>query len=103
VPIQPLPLSVVPSSVVPIFSNTIVDIGPHYSTSVHTTSQRNIIPANVFESYRLAQAKITPCLNKMNLVNPTPQQQNNPNWAGFTKFKKDLANVVKTKLAIFVI
>ena len=51
-------------------------------------------------SYRLAQAKMTPYLNKMNLVNSAPQQPNNPNWAEFNKFKEDLASVVKFKLGV---
>jgi hypothetical protein len=54
----------------------------------------------VFESYRLAQAKIAPYLNKVNLENPQPPQPNIPNWAVFKKFKEDLANVVKTKLGV---
>jgi hypothetical protein len=36
----------------------------------------------------------------MNLENPVPQQPNNHNWAGFNKFKKDLANVVKIKVGV---
>ena len=54
----------------------------------------------MFESYRLAQAKIDPYLNKMNLENPVPQQPDNPNWTEFNKFKEDLANVVKSKLGV---
>jgi hypothetical protein len=54
----------------------------------------------VFESYRLAQAKIAPYLNKVNLENPQPSQPNNPNWAEFNRFMEDLANVVKTKLGV---
>jgi hypothetical protein len=58
------------------------------------------IPDDVFESYRLAQAKIAPFLNKMNLENPELLQPNNINWAKFNKFEEDLANVVKTKLGV---
>jgi hypothetical protein len=54
----------------------------------------------VFESYRLAQAKIAPYLNKVNLENSQPPQPNNPNWAEFNRSKEDLANVVKTKLRV---
>jgi hypothetical protein len=48
----------------------------------------------------LAQAKIAPYLNKVNLENPQPPQLNNPNWAEFNRFKEDLGNVVKTKLGV---
>jgi hypothetical protein len=57
----------------------------------------------VFESYSLAQAKITPCLNKINLKNSAPQQPNNPNWVEFNKFKEDLANVVKLNLLLILV
>jgi hypothetical protein len=46
---------------------------------------------------------IAPYFNKMNLVNPEPQQSNNPNWAEFNKFKEHLANVVKTKLGVVLV
>jgi hypothetical protein len=62
VPKQFLPLFVVPSSVVRIFSNTISSAGPRYSTTMNTIAQKNIILDDVFESYRLAQAKIAPYL-----------------------------------------
>jgi hypothetical protein len=58
---------------VPTFSNTISNTGPHYSTTMNTSSLKTIIPDDVFKSYRLAQAKIAPYLNKMNLENPQPQ------------------------------
>ena len=96
-PDQPIPLSIIPSSVVPTFSNTIGNTRPQFSTTVNTSAQ---IPDDVFESYRLAQAKMAPYLNKMNLVNSAPQQPNNPHWAEFSRFKEDLANVVKTKLGV---
>jgi hypothetical protein len=70
VPDQPLPISVVPNQMVPTFSNTISNVGPHYSTTMKTSASKNIILDDVFESYRLAQAKIAPYLNKMNLENP---------------------------------
>jgi hypothetical protein len=54
----------------------------------------------VFKSYRLAQAKIAPYLNKVNLENPQPPQSNNPNWEEFNRFQEDLTNVVKTKLGV---
>jgi hypothetical protein len=60
-----------------------------------TSIPKTIIPDDVFASYRLAQAKIAPYLNKINLENPQPPQPNNPNWAEFNRFKEDLANVVK--------
>jgi hypothetical protein len=100
VPDQPLPISVVPNQMVPTFSNTISNVEPHYSMTMNTSASKKIIPDDVFESYRLAQAKIAPYLNKMNLENPQPQQPNNPNWAEFNRFKEDLANVVKTKLSV---
>jgi hypothetical protein len=65
VPDQPLPISVVPNQMVPTFPNTISNVGPHYSTTMNTSPCKNIIPDNVFESYRLAQAKIAPYLNKI--------------------------------------
>jgi hypothetical protein len=60
VPDQPLPISVVPNQMVPTFSNTISNVGPHYSTTINASTSKNIIPDDVFESYRLAQAKIAP-------------------------------------------
>ena len=96
-PEQPIPLSVIPSPVIPPFSNTIGNTGPQFSTTVNTSAQ---IPDDVFESYRLAQAKMAPYLNKMNLVNSAPQQPNNYNWVEFNKFKEDLASVVKSKLGV---
>jgi hypothetical protein len=100
VPNQSLPISVVPNQMVPTFPDVIKNVGPHYSTTINTSAPKNIIPDNVFESYRLAQAKIAPYLNKVNLKNPQPSQPNNPNWAEFNRFKEDLANVVKTKLGV---
>jgi hypothetical protein len=100
VPDQPLPVSVVPNQMVPTFPDTISNVGPHFSTTVNASASKNIISDDVFESYRLAQAKIAPYLNKVNLENPQPPQPNNPNWAEFNKFKEDLANVVKTKLGV---
>jgi hypothetical protein len=50
-------------------------------------SKETIIVDDVFESYMLAQTKISPYLNKINLVNPEPQQPNNSNLAEFNKFK----------------
>jgi hypothetical protein len=100
VPDQPLPISIVPNQMVPAFSNTISNVGPHYNTIMNTSAPKTIIPDDVFESYRLAQAKIAPYLNKINLENPQPPQPNNPNWEEFNKFKEDLANVVKTKLGV---
>jgi hypothetical protein len=85
---------------VPTFPDIINNVGPHYSTTINTSAPKNIIPDDVFESYRLAQAKIAPCLNKVNLENPQPSQPNNPNWAEFNIFKEDLSNVVKTKLGV---
>jgi hypothetical protein len=98
VPNQPLPISVMPNQMVPTFPNTISNVGPHYSTTINTSSSKNIIPDDVFKSYRLAQAKKAPYLNKVNLENPQPPQPNNPNWEEFNRFKEDLANVLKTKL-----
>jgi hypothetical protein len=37
---------------------------------MNTSASKNIITDDVFESYMLAQAKIAPYLNKMNLENP---------------------------------
>jgi hypothetical protein len=85
---------------VPTFFNTISSVGPHYSTTINALASKNIIPNDVFESYRLAKAKIAPYLTKVNLENPYPPQPNNPNWAEFNIFKKDLDNVVKTKLGV---
>jgi hypothetical protein len=99
VPNQPLSISVVPNQMVPTFPDTINNVGPHYSTTINASASKNIIPDDVFESYRLAQAKIAPYLNKVNLENPQPPQPNNPNWE-FNRFKEDLANVVKTKLGV---
>jgi hypothetical protein len=79
VPNKTLPISVVPNQMIPDFSNTISNVGPHYSTTMNTWPHKTIIPDDVFESYRLPQAKIAPYLNKMNLENPEPQQPNNPN------------------------
>jgi hypothetical protein len=73
VPNQPLPISVMPNQMVPTFSNTISNVGPHYSMSMNTLASKYIIPDDVFESYRLAQAKLAPYFNKMNLENPQPQ------------------------------
>jgi hypothetical protein len=67
---QPLPIFVVPNQMVPNFSNTISNTGHHYSMTMNTSAPKTIIPDDVFESYRLAQAKIAPYLNKMNLENP---------------------------------
>jgi hypothetical protein len=100
VPDQPLPISVMPSQMVSTFPNTINNIRPHYSTTINASASKNIILGDVFESYRLSQAKIAPYLNKVNLENPQPPQPNNPNWVEFNKFKEYLANVVKTKLGV---
>jgi hypothetical protein len=101
-PQQPLPLFYIPSSVVRTFSNTISNTRPHYSTTVNTSAPKTIISDNVFESYMLAQDKIAPYLNKMNLVDPWPQQPNNPNWVEFSKFKEDLDNVVNLLLILVI-
>jgi hypothetical protein len=85
---------------VPTFPDIISNIGPHYSTTINASASKNIISDDVFESYRLAQAKIAPYSNKVNLENPQPSQPNNPNWAESNIFKEDLANVVKTKLGV---
>jgi hypothetical protein len=90
---QPLPIYVMPNQMVPTFPNTISNVGPHYSTTINASTFKNIISDDVFESYRLAQAKIAPYLNKMNLENPQPPQPNNSNWVEFNRFKEDLANV----------
>jgi hypothetical protein len=100
VPDQPLPISIVPNQMVPTFPSTIGNVGPHYSKTINASASKNIIPDDVFESYMLAQAKIAPYLNKVNLENPQPPQLNNPNWAEFNRFKEDLGNVVKTKLGV---
>jgi hypothetical protein len=50
VPEQHLPLSTVPSSVVPTFFDTISNIGPHCSTTINTLAQKTIILDDVFES-----------------------------------------------------
>jgi hypothetical protein len=50
VPDQPLPISVMPNQMVPTFSNTISNVGPHYSTTRNASASKNIIPDNVFES-----------------------------------------------------
>jgi hypothetical protein len=50
---------------VPTFPSTINNVGPHYST-INASASKNIIPDDVFESYRLAQAKIAPYLNEVN-------------------------------------
>src|SRR6187551_2062104 len=97
---QPMPLSVLPDSMVYAHTNTLGTAKPQFSTTINTSAQRNVIPDDVFESYRLAQAKIAPYLNKMNLESVQPQQTNNPNWAEFNKFREYLANVVKTKLGV---
>jgi hypothetical protein len=60
VPDQPLPITVVPNQMVPTFPDAINSVGPHYSTTINTSAPKNIILDNVFESYRLAQAKIAP-------------------------------------------
>jgi hypothetical protein len=73
---QPLPLSVVPNPMYPTFSNTISSTGPHYSTTMYTSAPKTVILDDVFESYRLAQAKIAPYLNKMKLENPQPPHPN---------------------------
>jgi hypothetical protein len=99
-PDKSLPISVVPNQMVLTFPDTINNVGPHYNTTINASASKNIISDDVFESYRLAQAKITPYLNKVNLENPQPQHPNNPNWAEFTSFKEDLANVVKTMLGV---
>jgi hypothetical protein len=103
VPDQPLPVFVVPNQMVPTFHDTIINIGPHYSTTINASAYKNIISDDMFESCRLAQAKIAPYLNKVNLENPQPSQPNNPNWAEFNIFKEDLANVVKTKLGVDIV
>jgi hypothetical protein len=64
---------------VPTFPSTISNFGPHYNTTINALASKNIIPDDVFESYRLAQAKIAPYLNKVNLENTQPPQPNNPN------------------------
>jgi hypothetical protein len=67
---------------------------------MNTLATKTIILDDVFQSYRLPQAKIAPYLNKTNLENPQPPQPNNPNWTEFNRFKEDLANVVKIKLGV---
>jgi hypothetical protein len=44
-----------------------------FNIQILDRSKETIIADDVFESYRLAQTKIAPYLNKMNLVNPEPQ------------------------------
>jgi hypothetical protein len=100
VPDQSLPIYVVPNQMIPIFPDIINNVGPHYSTTINALAPKNIIPDDVFESYRIAQVKIAPYLNKVNLENPQPSQPNNPNWAEFNRFKEDLVDVVKTKLGV---
>jgi hypothetical protein len=98
VPDQPMPHYVMPNQMVPAFPNIISNDGPYYSTTMNKSTPKNIIPDDVCERYRLAQAKTAPYLNKMNLENPQPQHLNNRNQAELNRFKEDLANVVKTKL-----
>jgi hypothetical protein len=100
VPDQPLPITVVPNQMVSTFPDAINNVGPHYSATINASASKNIISDDVFESYRLAQDKISPYLNKLNLENPQPLQPNNPNWAEFNRFKEYLANVEKTKLGV---
>jgi hypothetical protein len=52
------------------FSNAISNTGPHYSMTMNISVPKTIIPDDVFKSYRLAQAKIAPYPNKMNLEIP---------------------------------
>jgi hypothetical protein len=68
VPEHRLTLSIVSSSLVPTFSNTISNTRPHYSMTINTSAQKTITPDDVLVSYRIAQAKIASYLNKMNLV-----------------------------------
>jgi hypothetical protein len=67
---QPLSVYVVPNQMVPTFPNTINNVGPHYSTTINASASKSIILDDVFESYRLTQAKIAPYLNKVILENP---------------------------------
>jgi hypothetical protein len=67
---QPLPIYDMSNQMVPTFSNTISNVGPHYSTTINASASKNIIPDDVFESYTLAQGTIAPYLNKVNLDNP---------------------------------
>jgi hypothetical protein len=60
---QPPPLSVVPSLMIPTFSNTISNTRPHYSMTMNTSAPKTKITDDVLERYRLAQAKIAPYLN----------------------------------------
>jgi hypothetical protein len=76
VPDQSSPITVIPNQTVPTFPDAINSVGPHYSTTINTSAPKNIIPDDVFESYRLAQAKIAPYLNKVNLDNHQPSQPN---------------------------
>jgi hypothetical protein len=69
---QPLPKSVMPNQMVPTFPNSISNVGHHYSTTINASPSKNIILYDVFESYRLAQAKIAAYLNKVNLENTQP-------------------------------
>jgi hypothetical protein len=73
---------------VPTFPNTISSVGPHYSTTINASASKNIISDDVFKSYRLAQAKIDPYFNKVNLENSQPPQPNNPNWVEFIDSRK---------------
>jgi hypothetical protein len=56
-----------PNQMVPTFPSTIGNVGPHYSTIINASASKNINLDDVFESYRLAQTKLAPHLNKVNL------------------------------------
>jgi hypothetical protein len=43
---------------------------------MYTSAPKTVILDDVFESYRLAKAKIAPYLNKMKLENPQPPHPN---------------------------
>lgn len=96
-PEQPLPLSATPNSAFCSRAGALANAGVTYSTTVQATQSGNVIPDQVFDAPIHAQNRNAP--HHLNFVNHTSAQQN-LNWAEFTRFKEELASVIRNKLGV---
>lgn len=95
-PEQPLPLSTIPNSVSSSRAGIVATAGATYSMTTHATQSGNVIPDEFFYAHLIAQNRNAPHFNYMNHTSA----QQNPNWAKFTRFKEELAGVMKNKLGV---
>lgn len=95
VPEQPLPISVVPSSVTHNRVNSTGVVPPVYSTIAHTSTSNtsNGIPNDVYDDWLRLQNMSTPQVNSVNTLVPITSQPASSNE--FSQFKEELANMIK--------